>query len=54
MLMLPSLGPRGEGWVAIQMVLLALNGLAGSLCPAWTGEPRLAALAVGVLLMALA
>ena len=49
---LPALGPRGEGWVAIQMVLLALTGLAGFLGPAWTGELRLAALAVGVLLMA--
>jgi protein-S-isoprenylcysteine O-methyltransferase Ste14 len=26
---LPSLGPRGEGWVALQLVLLALVALAG-------------------------
>ncbi len=49
---LPSLGPRGEGWVAIQMALMALTGLAGFLGPAWTGEVRLTTLAVGVLLMA--
>lgn len=49
---LPSLGRRGEGWVAIQMVLLALTGLAGFLGPMWTGELRLVALAVGAVLMA--
>jgi len=35
---LPSLGPRGEGWVAIQFVLLAAIGLAAIAGPAW-GEP---------------
>ncbi|MDO8484997.1 MAG: isoprenylcysteine carboxylmethyltransferase family protein [Candidatus Limnocylindrales bacterium] len=49
---LPSLGPRGEGWVAIQMVLLALTGLAGFLGPVCAGELRLVALAVGAILMA--
>jgi protein-S-isoprenylcysteine O-methyltransferase Ste14 len=34
---LPSLGPRGEGWVAIQFVLLALVALAGVAGPAWVG-----------------
>ena len=48
---LPSLGRRGEGWVAIQMALLALTGLAGFLGPVWTGGPRVAALAVGGLLL---
>lgn len=44
---LPSLGPRGEGWVAIQFVLLAAIALAGpGGGPAWSG----AAGAVSVLL----
>jgi protein-S-isoprenylcysteine O-methyltransferase Ste14 len=38
---LPDLGPRGEGWVAIQFVLFGLLALAGTLGPAW-GEPWLA------------
>ena len=37
---LPDLGPRGEGWVAIQFVLFGLLALAGTLGPAW-GEPWL-------------
>jgi protein-S-isoprenylcysteine O-methyltransferase Ste14 len=48
---LPSLGRRGEGWVAIQMVLLALTGLAGFLGPVWTGEIRLFTVALGATLM---
>ena len=51
---LPSLGPRGEGWVAIQGVLLvaevAVGVLAGSL---WSGDTRLAPTAAGVIAMAL-
>jgi protein-S-isoprenylcysteine O-methyltransferase Ste14 len=39
---LPDLGPRGEGWVAIQVALFALLALAGSLGPAWD-DPWLAA-----------
>lgn len=35
---LPSLGPRGEGWVALQGVLFVAVGAAGLLGPAW-GEP---------------
>ena len=38
---LPDLGPRGEGWVAIQLVLFVLLAVAGTLGPAW-GEPWLA------------
>jgi protein-S-isoprenylcysteine O-methyltransferase Ste14 len=38
---LPDLGPRGEGWVAIQFVLLGLLALASTLGPAW-GDPWLA------------
>ena len=38
---LPDLGPRGEGWVAIQVVLFVLLAVAGSAGPAW-GDPWLA------------
>ena len=38
---LPDLGPRGEGWVALQVALFALVALAGTLGPAW-GDPWLA------------
>lgn len=44
---LPALGPRGEGWVAIQLVLLAGIGLAGLAGPAWSGDARLVTLAIG-------
>lgn len=37
---LPSLGPRGEGWVALQVVGLGVAGLAGLLGPMWDGLPR--------------
>ncbi len=36
----PSLGPRGEGWVAIQVVLFPLEALAGLAGPAWGGALR--------------
>lgn len=49
---LPSLGPRGEGWVIIQFVLLSLVGLAGFVGPAWGGDLRLASEIVGLALMA--
>ena len=39
---LPDLGPRGEGWVLLQLVLFILLAFAGRLGPAW-GEPWLAA-----------
>ena len=39
---LPDLGPRGEGWVAIQVVLFGLLALAGTVGPAW-GDPWLIA-----------
>lgn len=48
---LPPLGPRGEGWVVIQFVLLGLVGLAGVLGPAWSDGTRLAIGAVGLALM---
>ncbi len=50
---LPALGPRGEGWVALQLVGFVGGGLAGLLGPAW-GEPwRTAGLVVGIGLIAL-
>ncbi len=38
---LPDLGPRGEGWVVLQVVLLAVLALAGTAGPAWV-DPWLA------------
>lgn len=35
---LPALGPRGEGWVVLQVVLLALVAAAGVLGPRWPGS----------------
>ena len=52
MTLLPSLGPRGEGWVLIQGVLLVFVGAAGwSLGPDWSGPLRLAGTAVGIVLV---
>jgi protein-S-isoprenylcysteine O-methyltransferase Ste14 len=48
---LPSLGRRGEGWVAVQMILLALVALSGLLGPGWTGALRLGGSAFGVILI---
>jgi protein-S-isoprenylcysteine O-methyltransferase Ste14 len=44
---LPSLGPRGEGWFAVQLALLGAIGLAGGLGPAWHGGSRTLGLEVG-------
>ncbi len=56
---LPSLGPRGEGWVALQVGLIGLALLAGRKGPRWprvTRGPRVAAaiplLLAGAALMA--
>ena len=50
---LPSLGPRGEGWVLIQGVLLVLVAAAGwSLGPDWSGPLRLVGILVGIVLIA--
>jgi protein-S-isoprenylcysteine O-methyltransferase Ste14 len=50
---LPSLGPRGEGWVLIQGVLLVLVAAAGwSLGPDWSGPVRLVGVVVGIALLA--
>jgi len=52
MTLLPSLGPRGEGWVLIQGVLLVVVVAAGwSLGLDWSGPLRLAATAVGIVLI---
>lgn len=49
---LPSLGPRGEGWLAIQLLLLVAVVAAGFLLgPNVGGAPRFAAAVAGVVLM---
>jgi len=48
---LPTLGPRGEGWVAIQGLLLAIAVAAGFLGPSWDGAIRVATSTVGVTLI---
>ena len=48
---LPSLGPRGEGWVAVQGLLLAIAAAAGLLGPSWSGAIRVATSVVGVILI---
>jgi protein-S-isoprenylcysteine O-methyltransferase Ste14 len=50
---LPDLGPRGEGWFLIQLLLFAAIALAGSLGPAWAGVARVEGLVVGVILVGL-
>jgi protein-S-isoprenylcysteine O-methyltransferase Ste14 len=50
---LPSLGPRGEGWVALQAVFLTGVGAAGLLGQAWGDPWRPAGLLVGAGLIAL-
>lgn len=50
---LPPLGPRGEGWVLIQGVLLVLVAAAGwSLGPDWSGSLRLVGAILGIAMMA--
>lgn len=52
MTLLPSLGPRGEGWVLIQGVLLVAVAAAGwTLGPDWSGPLRLAGAVVGIMLI---
>ena len=50
---LPSLGPRGEGWVVLQGVLLVAIAACGLLTPAWSGPARALTSAVGAVLVAL-
>lgn len=50
----PSLGPRGEGWLAIQLVLLALVAVGGVLAPRSAGiTGGTAGTVVGLVLMVL-
>jgi protein-S-isoprenylcysteine O-methyltransferase Ste14 len=49
---LPSLGPRGEGWVVIQGLLLAITAAAGLLGPSWSGTIRVATSIAGAVLIA--
>ena len=48
---LPDLGPRGEGWFLIQVVILMAIAVAGMAGPAWSGLPRAAGVIVGVALI---
>ena len=48
---LPDLGPRGEGWFAVQVVLLVAVAAAGLLGPAWSGPARWVTLALGAVLI---
>ncbi|MDA8237151.1 MAG: isoprenylcysteine carboxylmethyltransferase family protein [Chloroflexi bacterium] len=48
---LPDLGPRGEGWVAIQGLLFVVAALAGSLGPSWGAPWLLAGRVAGVALV---
>lgn len=49
---LPTLGPRGEGWVAIQFILLGAIAFAGLLGPGWEDPARIVTNVVGAVLMA--
>lgn len=48
---LPALGPRGEGWVVIQGLLLAATAAAGSFGPSWADGYRVATSIVGAALI---
>jgi protein-S-isoprenylcysteine O-methyltransferase Ste14 len=50
---LPDLGARGEGWVVLQLILVAATLGAGALGPAWSGLARIVGLIVGTLSIAL-
>jgi protein-S-isoprenylcysteine O-methyltransferase Ste14 len=50
---LPALGPRGEGWVALQGIGFVGVGVAGLLGPAWGDPWRIAGVVVGTGLIAL-
>ncbi len=48
---LPALGPHGEGWVLIQVLLLGAIALAGAWGGAWSGDLANVTLATGLLLI---
>jgi len=50
---LPTLGPRGEGWVVLQGILLVAIAACVLLPPAWSGPARAIASAAGAVLIAL-
>jgi protein-S-isoprenylcysteine O-methyltransferase Ste14 len=50
---LPELGPRGEGWVAAQVVLLLAIALSALFGLGWTGRLEIVALVGGIGLMVL-
>jgi protein-S-isoprenylcysteine O-methyltransferase Ste14 len=50
---LPTLGPRGEGWVVLQVVLFLCAAAAGLLSPAWGDPWRTVGLVAGAGLVAL-
>ena len=50
---LPDLGPRGEGWVAAQIVLFVVIAAAGAAGPVWSGVPRATGIATGIVLIGL-
>jgi protein-S-isoprenylcysteine O-methyltransferase Ste14 len=45
---LPSLGPRGEGWVVIQFGLIGAIFLAGLAGPSWEGTARVVSTVLGI------
>jgi protein-S-isoprenylcysteine O-methyltransferase Ste14 len=49
---LPALGPHGEGWVALQGVLLVIEGLCSWRGPRWPRRARLVRLFLGAALFA--
>ena len=51
---LPDLGPRGEGWVLLQIVLFGFVAVSGFVAgPEWSGWPRIASMAAGVVAIGL-
>ncbi len=49
---LPDLGPRGEGWFAIQVALFAAIAIGGLTGPAWSGPLRDLSILFGTALIA--
>jgi protein-S-isoprenylcysteine O-methyltransferase Ste14 len=45
---LPELGPKGEGWVVLQFILMAATVAAGLLPPGWSVAVRAIGIAVAV------
>lgn len=46
---LPSLGPRGEGWLALQVLAFGAALVAGLAGPAWAGPVRIVSTAAGLI-----